>query len=82
MDTNAYLDASLKLKYDALRFCSMFLRIFSCVIVFYIPALTDNSNPYRFSVWFLALSLIALSVHLSQKSHKYKQKKNKEESSL
>lgn len=82
MDTNENLESLQKVKYDALRFCSMFLQMFSCVIVFYIPALTDNSNPYRFSVWFLALSLIALSVHLSQESHKYKQKKSKEESNF
>ena len=82
MDTNENLESLQKVNYNALRFCSMFLQIFSCVIVFYIPALTDNSNPYKLSVWFLALSLIALSVHLSQKSHMYKQKKNKEESSL
>lgn len=82
MDTNENLESLQKVKYNALRFCSVFLRIFSCVIVFYVPALTDNSNPYRFSVWFLALSLIALSVHLSQESHKYKQNKSKEESNF
>ena len=82
MNTNENLEALRKVKYNALRFCSMFLQMFSCVIVFYIPALTDNSNPYKLSVWFLALSLIALSVHLGQESHMYKQKKSKEESSL
>ena len=81
MDTNENLESLQKVKYNALRFCSMFLQVFSCVIVFYIPALTDNSNPYKLSVWFLALSLIALSVHLSQESHKYKQK-SKEESNF
>lgn len=82
MDTNENLDALLKLKYDALRFCSMFLQMFVCVLMFFIPGVIDSSNPYMFSMFFLALSLIALSVHLSQKSHMYKQKKNKEESSL
>ena len=81
---NAYenLETLRKVKYNALKFCSMFLHMFVCVLVFYIPALTDNSNPYKLSVWFLALSLIALSAHLSQKSHKYKQKKSKEESNF
>ena len=82
MDTNENLESLQKVKYNALRFCSMFLHMFVCVLVFYIPGVIDTSNPYMFSIFFLSLSLIALSVHLSQESHKYKQKKNKEESSL
>lgn len=82
MDINENLETLRKVKYNALKFCSMFLHMLVCVLVFFIPGVIDASNPYMFSMFFLSLSLIALSVHLSQKSHMYKQKKNKEESSL
>lgn len=82
MNTNENLEASRKVKYNALKFCSIFLRILVCVLVFYIPGVIDASNPYMFSIFFLFLSLIALSVYLGQESHKYKQEKNKDESNL